>query len=76
VTVVARVSVERAAWVCDEYGRCWESRNYDPYSDRQRYEYGFSEGTQYGGYGHRPRPPSKWEQKGFCPPGQHKKGNC
>ena len=22
------------------------------------------------------RPPSKWEQKGFCPPGQGKKGNC
>jgi hypothetical protein len=23
-----------------------------------------------------PRPASKWEQKGFCPPGQHKKGAC
>jgi hypothetical protein len=22
------------------------------------------------------RPPTKWEQKGFCPPGQAKKGNC
>jgi hypothetical protein len=22
------------------------------------------------------RPQSKWEQKGFCPPGQRKKGNC
>ena len=22
------------------------------------------------------RPQSKWEQKGFCPPGQAKKGNC
>ena len=22
------------------------------------------------------RPQSKWEQKGFCPPGQGKKGNC
>jgi hypothetical protein len=21
-------------------------------------------------------PPTKWEQKGFCPPGQAKKGNC
>ena len=22
------------------------------------------------------QPPTKWEQKGFCPPGQAKKGNC
>ncbi len=22
------------------------------------------------------RPPTKWERKGFCPPGQAKKGNC
>ena len=27
------------------------------------YEYGY-------------RPPTKWEQKGFCPPGLAKKGNC
>jgi hypothetical protein len=26
-------------------------------------------------YGYR-RPPTKWERKGFCPPGQAKKGNC
>jgi hypothetical protein len=23
-----------------------------------------------------PQPQSKWQQKGFCPPGQAKKGNC
>ena len=28
------------------------------------------------GYGYEYRPPSKWERKGFCPPGQAKKGNC
>ena len=26
------------------------------------------------GYGF--SPPSKWERKGYCPPGQAKKGNC
>jgi hypothetical protein len=36
-----------------------------------RYRYGDAR------LGHRDaRPPSKWEQKGFCPPGQAKKGNC
>jgi len=39
-------------FVCNEYGRCWQT----------------------GPYGY--RPPTKWEQKGFCPPGQAKKGNC
>lgn len=28
------------------------------------------------GYGSRFQPPTKWERKGFCPPGQAKKGNC
>ena len=28
------------------------------------------------GYGYGYDPPNKWEQKGFCPPGQAKKGNC
>jgi hypothetical protein len=76
VTAFTRVAVEPATWVCDEYGRCWESRNYNSYSDRRRYQYGYGDGDPYGGYGYRPPPPSKWEQKGFCPPGQHKKGNC
>ncbi len=30
----------------------------------------------YGHYYGYSRPPTKWEQKGFCPPGQAKKGNC
>jgi hypothetical protein len=28
------------------------------------------------GYGYEYRPPNKWERKGFCPPGQPKKGRC
>ena len=36
-----------------------------------RYQYG----EAYLGY-RGARPQSKWEQKGFCPPGQAKKGNC
>jgi hypothetical protein len=28
------------------------------------------------GYGYGYRSPNKWERKGFCPPGQAKKGNC
>ncbi len=35
--------------------------------------YGRRYGEPYYGY---LRPPTKWERKGFCPPGQHKKGNC
>jgi hypothetical protein len=53
-------------------GECWEQpeRRYDP---RPGYEYDYS--VPYRGY-QRPRRPTKWERKGFCPPGQHKKGNC
>jgi len=54
-----------ARLVCDEFGRCWQSQS-APYASRHPYS-GF-------GYGY--RPPTKWEQKGFCPPGQRKKGNC
>ncbi len=40
-------------------------------------EYGRCWQTDAGwGYPHGYRPPTKWEQKGFCPPGQAKKGNC
>jgi hypothetical protein len=42
------------------YGRGYGRRYEEPYYER---------------YGYR-RPPSKWEQKGYCPPGQAKKGNC
>ena len=38
---------------------------------RPRFQYG----QAYLGY-RGVRPPSKWEAKGFCPPGQAKKGNC
>jgi hypothetical protein len=35
----------------------------------------FQQGQAYLGY-RGARPQSKWEAKGFCPPGQAKKGNC
>jgi len=41
------------------------------YRDARPYRYGDAR------LGYRDaRPQSKWEQKGFCPPGQRKKGNC
>jgi hypothetical protein len=58
-------SVENARLVCDEFGRCWQTRS-APYAyPNSAYGYG-------SGY----RPLTKWERKGFCPPGQRKKGNC
>lgn len=67
-------AVELARMACDEFGRCWDQpvrayrRNYgDDYGG------GYSYGESYWGHG---RPPTKWERKGFCPPGQAKKGNC
>lgn len=56
--------VKNIGLVCDEYGRCWQTGpTYGPgyYGPYHRYGY---------------RPPTKWERKGFCPPGQAKKGNC
>ena len=35
----------------------------------------WSSSSRYG-YGSRLGPPSKWERKGFCPPGHAKKGDC
>src|SRR5262249_36711929 len=58
-------SVENARLVCDEFGRCWQSQS-APYASRYSYS----------GYGYGYRPQTKWERKGFCPPGQRKKGNC
>jgi hypothetical protein len=58
-------SVENARLVCDEFGRCWQSQS-APYASRYPYS----------GYGYGYRPLTKWERKGFCPPGQRKKGNC
>ena len=44
---------------------------YYGYRDARPYRYGDAR------LGYRDaRPQSKWEQKGFCPPGQRKKGNC
>jgi hypothetical protein len=57
-------SVENARLICDEFGRCWQ-RQSAPYISRHPYS----------GYGYGYRPLTKWEQKGFCPPGQRKKGN-
>ena len=58
-------SVENARWFCNEFGRCWQSPS-APYASRYRYS----------GYGYGYRPLTKWEWKGFRPPGQRKKGNC
>jgi hypothetical protein len=58
-------SVENARLVCNEFGRCWQTQS-APYAH------------PYSGYGYGSgyRPLTKWERKGFCPPGQRKKGNC
>jgi len=61
------LSVENARLVCDEFGRCWQSQS-APYASRYPYS-GYGYGSAY-------RPPTKWERKGLCPPGQRKKGNC
>jgi hypothetical protein len=65
------VRTEPARLVCDDWGRCW--RRHD---ERYRYR-DFEDDDGYGDpeWGDR-RPPTKWERKGFCPPGQAKKGNC
>jgi hypothetical protein len=55
--------LDRSARPMDEgYGPGYRRRYEEPYYNR--YYYGYR------------RPPTKWEQKGFCPPGQAKKGNC
>lgn len=58
-------SVENTRLVCDEFGRCWQSQS-APYASRYPYS----------AYAYGYRPLTKWERKGFCPPGQRKKGNC
>ena len=57
--------VQNTRLVCDEFARCWQSQS-APYASRYPYS----------GYGYGYRPLTKWERKGFCPPGQRKKGNC
>jgi hypothetical protein len=71
----ARLKLART--VCDDWGSCWDQPDYR-YA-RPRYEYDddyADDGDRHGDYYQRRRPPTKWERKGFCPPGQHKKGNC
>ncbi len=69
IAPLAASTVELARLVCDEWDECWEEPEYG-YDARPRYRY---DGD---GYQRARRPPTKWERKGFCPPGQHKKGNC
>ena len=62
-------AVQLAYTACNQWGECWEQPDY-------------RSGDGYEDYWHPrqelypQRPPTKWERKGFCPPGQHKKGNC
>ena len=72
-------SVVNARLVCDEFGRCWQTQS-EPnvYIPRAPRPYSYGSAYPYSGYGYGSgvRPLSKWERKGFCPPGQRKKGNC
>jgi hypothetical protein len=67
----ATPAIHLARLVCDDWGRCWARPH--GYRDSRGYgeEYGYDEP-----YWRDHRPPTKWERKGFCPPGQAKKGNC
>lgn len=71
-------AVENVRLACDEFGRCWEAGySYSMPGPPPRYGYGPRSAYEAYGYEYGPRrSPSKWDQKGFCPPGQHKKGNC
>jgi|SoimicMinimDraft_2_1059730.scaffolds.fasta_scaffold11323_1 hypothetical protein len=69
-------SVDKARLVCDEFARCWQSQP-EPYGPRTSRRYIYNQVYPYSGYGSVARAPTtKWERKGFCPPGQRKKGNC
>jgi hypothetical protein len=62
-------SMQLAYTACNEWGECWEQQDYR--------DGGGYDGDWYPRNDSYPqRPPTKWERKGFCPPGQHKKGNC
>jgi hypothetical protein len=69
--------VQNTRLVCDAFARCWQSQS-APYGPRvsQPYLYNRDPAYRYSGYASGVRPPTKWERKGFCPPGQRKKGNC
>jgi hypothetical protein len=65
---VSGVAIEPVRLVCDEFRRCWRTGTEYIYPSRHS-------PRAYGYDGYR-RPATQWEQKGFCPPGQRKKGNC
>ena len=66
-------TAEPVRMVCDEWDRCWEQPEYGYRGP----DYGYSYDDERSYQSYQPaRPPTKWERKGFCPPGQHKKGNC
>jgi hypothetical protein len=65
-----------ARTVCDDWGSCWDQPDYRYARPRYGYDDYEEDGDWDGDYYQRRRPPTKWERKGFCPPGQHKKGNC
>ena len=70
--------VQNTRLVCDEFARCWQSQS-APYGPRVSQPYVYYDrdpAYRYSGYASGVRPPTKWERKGFCPPGQRKKGNC
>jgi hypothetical protein len=74
-TVMNLDPLEKARLVCDEFARCWQSQP-APYGPRTSRPYIDNQVYRYSGYGSVARDPTKWERKGFCPPGQRKKGNC
>ena len=66
-----------ARTVCDDWGSCWDQPDYRYARPRYGYDDDYADdGDRHGDYYQRRRPPTKWERKGFCPPGQHNKGNC
>src|ERR1044072_2235277 len=68
---------QNARLICDEVARCWQSQS-APYGPRASHPYVYYDrdpAYRYSEYASGVRPPTKWERKGFCPPGQRKKGN-
>jgi hypothetical protein len=70
--------VQKTRLVCDEFARCWQSQSapYGPRASQPYVYYDRDPAYRYSGYASGVRSPTKWERKGFCPPGQRKKGNC
>ncbi len=70
--------LQNARLICDEFARCWQiqSAPYGPRVSQPDVYYDRDPAYRYSEYASGVRPPTKWERKGFCPPGQRKKGNC